>query len=270
MRILHAFQSPPTRAQRRNRRLRHRMRHARRLCQSRCDQDIGGIVVSDQLQVRKIVVRARRGRMPSAPVRDGDDVHGKVADRVEHRATVLAIQADGVGRQVTAAHIRADGMRRGDLLRKARLDAKVFVHCLVVVQMVLGEVRERAARKDGVTRAVLMNRVGRNLHHAVRAAVRFHRRIDLVQLLQRRRRIARVETPRAVKDLDSRDVPAFPPRTGVQKLRQDPCRRGLAIGAGNAIEVHHHSLFGLHVRIVAHFAPRRSDFRAQKGQGIML
>ena len=48
----------------------------------------------------------------------------------------------------------------------------------MVVKMILRKIRERAARKNGVAGTVLMNRVGRNLHHAILRARLFHFRED--------------------------------------------------------------------------------------------
>ena len=229
--ILHALEPSPPRHQLRDRRLDDVVRNPRRLGERRRDEDVRLVVVADERQVREVV--------PRRLVAHRQDVERIPADRLEHLASVPAVQADDVRREIPPPAVRPRRRRLvRDLLREGRLDAEVLLHRPVVVEMVLREVRERAARKDRVTRPPLVDRMARHLHHAVGESVRLHPREDLLQLLERRRRIARRVPILPVKDLDGRQVPALPPRTGVHEFGEDPRAGGLTIRPCDSPEIH--------------------------------
>ena len=230
LRILDQLKPPPTGFQRRDHRLDRVVRYACGLGERRRDENVRLVVVADKLQARQVIRRPRPARIARSP-RHRDDIHRQVADGIEHLPPVAAVQTDDVGRKLPPPRVRRGPMRRSDLTREIELRVEIRLHRLVIVEMVFRQVRERTARKDRVARPVLVDRVRRDLHHAVRAAVRLHRRENLPELGERGRRVARVEPLRPVKDLDRRDVPALTARNRVDERRRDPRRGGLAVRA---------------------------------------
>ena len=244
--VLDALEPSPARLQPRNHRLHRPARHSRGLGKRRRDEHVRAVVLAHERQPREVVGAVRD--------RDADHIDGEVAGGVEHLARALAVQRHHERRQVAAAHVRPRLSHARHLLRQLQLRREIRLHRLVVVEMVLGEIGERAAGEARLAGAVLAERVGRDLHHAVGAAVRLHRRENLPELLERRGGVAGREAPRAVEDLDGGDIAALPPGNGVHELGEDPGGRRLAVGAGYPPDAH----------LSPHALPAREPLRRER------
>ena len=104
--------------------------------------------------------------------------------------------------------------------------------------MVLAEIGENTARKNGFPGPVLADGMGRDLHHAVRGAVGLHLRKNLHERRQRRRSISCAESAGKRIRLHCRYISAPSIWIGADELGKNPSASCLAVGSGDSPDSH--------------------------------
>ncbi|MPM36146.1 hypothetical protein SDC9_82741 [bioreactor metagenome] len=138
----------------------------------------------------------------------------------------------GHGLRVIAPGLVVQIQHGGAALRKQQpLGPPVFLHGMVKIQMVLGEICEDAYGKGDARHSAEDQRVGGNLHHRVGAAGVRHPGQQLLQLVGLRSRAVSRESVRADHVLIGADQPHFGPQAMLQYGLEQISGGGFSVGA---------------------------------------
>ena len=169
------------------------------------------------------------------------------------------VRAGEVGHPPSPAVVGDDDRGRG-AVEQRRLRAEVLLHVRVEVEMVLGQVRERADRELDPPDPSHRQRVAGHLHRDVRRAALAHHREQCLGFRCFRGGEARLDRVVADQGGHRSDQAAHPSR-GLQTRAHEEGRRGLPARAGHAEDVY------FAARVAVDARGHRSDRGADVGDG---